>query len=60
MQEKFYTINEVMLLLQVAKLTVYRYIKNWKLKAYKIWKEFRISQNDLEEFMEKSKFTPTK
>lgn len=60
MQEKYYTINDIMELLQVAKLTVYRYIKSWKLKAYKIWKEFRIDQKDFDEFMQQSKFTPTK
>ena len=38
----FYKVEEVADMLQVTKMTIYRYIKAKKIKAYKIGKEIRI------------------
>jgi len=53
MQEKkeFYTAQELAETLQVNIMTIYRYIKAGKLKAYKIGKEFRIDQVEFERFL---------
>lgn len=52
MQEKeFYTAQELAEKLQVNIMTIYRYIKAGKLKAYKIGKEFRIDQVEFERFL---------
>lgn len=51
MEDKFYTINEVAKQLKVAYLTVYRWIKAGKLKAYKIQKQYRIKNTDFQYFI---------
>lgn len=53
--EQFYTAEELAKALQVNIMTIYRYIKSGKLKAYKIGKEFRIDKNEFESFIKKSK-----
>ena len=45
--EEFYTINQASLALKVHPLTVRRYIKEGKLKAYRIGGNIRIALNDL-------------
>jgi len=50
-EEKYYSINEVANMLNVAYLTVYRWIRSSKLKAYKAGKQYRISKSDLEKFI---------
>lgn len=52
---KFYTPAEIAEILKLNKITIYRKIKAKQLKAYKIGKEFRIDQNELDNFLEKSK-----
>jgi excisionase family DNA binding protein len=54
--EEFLTLEEVSQRLKVSKMTIYRYIKAWKIVAYKLWKELRIKKNDYDSFLEKSKF----
>lgn len=54
-QEKYYSIKEIAEKLSVAYLTVYRWIQNNKLVAYKAGKQYRIKKEDLEEFVKKSK-----
>ncbi|NMB56681.1 excisionase family DNA-binding protein [Candidatus Beckwithbacteria bacterium] len=49
--EQYYTIKEVAKTLKVAYLTVYRWIQNDKLKAYKTGKQYRIKNNDLKIFL---------
>lgn len=56
--EEFYTLEEIAKNLKVSKMTLYRYIKVWKLKAYKLWKEIRIKKQDYDEFILNSTFTP--
>lgn len=51
----FYKVEEVADMLQVTKMTIYRYIKAKKIKAYKIGKEIRIDGSDFQDFMERIK-----
>lgn len=55
--EEFYTIEEIAQNLKVTKMTIYRYIKAGKLKAYKLWKEIRVKKEDYESFILSSRFT---
>lgn len=48
----FYRVEEAADMLQVTKMTIYRYIKAKKIKAYKIGKEIRIDGSDFQDFME--------
>lgn len=48
--EEFYTINQTAIVLKVHPLTVRRYIKEGKLKAYRAGGNIRISVNDLKSF----------
>ena len=50
-EEKYYTIEEVAEMLKVVYLTVYRWIQNGKLKAYKAGKQYRINKTDLDRFI---------
>lgn len=51
MNEKYYSIKEISELLNVAYLTVYRWVKAGRIKCYKIEKQYRISKTDLDNFM---------
>jgi excisionase family DNA binding protein len=52
MQNKeFYTAKELADKFQVNIMTIYRYIKAKKLKAYKIGKEFRIDKVEFNRFL---------
>lgn len=55
MQKEFYTAKELAEKLRVNIMTIYRYIKSGKLKAYKIGKEFRIDKNEFDKFLNNSK-----
>lgn len=48
--DEFYTVNQVALVLKVHPLTVRRYIKEGKLKAYQVGGNIRIAVNDLRAF----------
>lgn len=50
-----YKVEEVADILQVTKMTVYRYVKAKKIKAYKIGKEIRIDGTDFQGFLESIK-----
>ena len=54
-QEEFYTAKELAEKLRVNIMTIYRYIDNGKLKAYKIGKEFRIDKKEFDSFLNKAK-----
>ena len=49
--KEFYTSQELADKLQVNIMTIYRYIKRKKLKAYKIGKEFRIDRSEFDKFL---------
>lgn len=48
--EEFYTVNQAAIALKIHPLTVRRYIKEGKLKAYRAGGNIRISINDLRAF----------
>jgi len=50
-EEKYYTITEIAKILKVAYLTVYRWIQDGKLVAYKAGKQYRVKKNDLNKFI---------
>jgi putative molybdopterin biosynthesis protein len=52
MESKFMTIKEVAELLQLNKMTLYRYVKAGKIEAYKVGKDLRIRREDFEKFLE--------
>ena len=51
-EEAYFTVEEVAGRLKVSHMTVYRWIKAGKLAAYKIGGEFRITERDIERFLE--------
>lgn len=48
---KTYTLEEVASIIQVTRRTVYTYIKNGSLKAVKIGKYWRVSEANLQDFI---------
>jgi len=54
-QKELYTARELAEKLRVNIMTIYRYIKAGKLKAYKIGKEFRIDKKEFQRFLNKTK-----
>jgi excisionase family DNA binding protein len=53
--KEFLTAKELAETLRVNIMTIYRYIKANKLKAYKIGKEFRIDEKEFNNFLNKAK-----
>lgn len=51
--KEFYKAGDLAELLEVNIMTIYRYIKAGRLKAYKIGREFRISKNEFQSFLKK-------
>jgi len=54
-ENNFYTAEELAKELRVNIMTIYRYIKSGKVKAYKIGKEFRIDKAEFNNFLNKVK-----
>ncbi len=50
---EFYTAQELADKLEVNIMTIYRYIKAGRLKAYKLGREFRIDKNEFNTFLKK-------
>ena len=50
-----FSTKEVAEKFKVTYLTVFRWIKSGKLKAFKVGKQYRVKQEDLEAFIEYSK-----
>ena len=48
---RVYTVEEVATIMKVTKTTVYAYIKSGKLKAKKIGKYYRITEENLKAFL---------
>lgn len=55
MEKEFYTAKDLADKLGVNIMTIYRYIKSKKLKAYKIGKEFRIDKEEFNNFLDNVK-----
>lgn len=53
-EREFFRAQELAEKLSVNVMTIYRYIKAGKLKAYKFGKEFRIRKEEFEKLLEKS------
>lgn len=53
--KEFYKAEELAEKLEVNIMTIYRYIKAGRLKAYKIGKEFRIDRDEFQNFLESVK-----
>jgi len=54
-EKEFYLVEELAEKLRVSTMTIYRYIKRKKVKAYKIGKEFRIDHEEFNNFLNKVK-----
>lgn len=54
-KEEFYLVSELADALRVSQMTIYRYIKAGKIKAYKIGKEFRLAKKEFDAFLSKVK-----
>lgn len=52
---KIYTIKEIAEILQVTERTVYTWARSGKLKAIKIGKSWRVTQEALDEFLQGEK-----
>lgn len=52
-QDTVYTVQEVAEILKVKPLTIYRLIDRKELKAFKVGRNVRIKQEDLDEYIEK-------
>ncbi len=52
-QKEFYKAEELAEVLQVNIMTIYRYIKAKKMKAYKIGREYRIDNKEFQTFLKK-------
>jgi len=55
--KKFYTAQELADNLGYNIMTIYRYIKRGKLKAYKTGKEFRIDKKEFNNFLNSVRIT---
>lgn len=53
--KEFYLVEELAESLRVSKMTIYRYIKAGKLSAHKIGREFRITKQEFDIFLNKVK-----
>ena len=53
--QEFYLVSELANALRVSHMTIYRYIKAKKIKAYKIGKELRIHKKEFYEFLNRVK-----
>ena len=54
-EDKLYSPQDVARILNVAYMTVYRWIQSGELKAYQIRKQYRINSSDLNSFVENGK-----
>jgi len=52
--KEFYKAEDLANLLEVNIMTIYRYIKVGRLKAYKIGREFRIEKTEFQSFLKKA------
>jgi excisionase family DNA binding protein len=55
-EETYFTVEEVAERLKVSHMTVYRWIKAGSLGAYKLGGEFRITERDINEFLDGRRF----
>jgi excisionase family DNA binding protein len=51
MEKEFYKAEDLAKILEINIMTIYRYIKAGRLKAYKIGRDFRIDRVEFERFL---------
>lgn len=51
---KFLTIAEVASMMRVSKMTVYRLVHNEELPAVRVGRSFRVTEDDVNEYLRKS------
>jgi len=51
---EIYTINDLMEILSVTRRTLLEYIKNSKIKAFKMGNEWRVTKQSLEDFIDRN------
>lgn len=56
MQKEYYSVNEVAARLGYKPITIYRNVWFGELEAYKIGKEYRIAQSQIDRFLSAHKF----
>jgi excisionase family DNA binding protein len=56
--ERYLTLPEVAERLKVSRRTVYRWVKDEDLNAYKFANEYRITESDLKDFLERRRTRP--
>ena len=49
---KFYTLKEVEQILKISPRTMHNYIKDGKIKAFKVGQNWKISEEDLQKFID--------
>ena len=49
-EPKVYTLEEIETMLHVTRRTLYNWIKDKKLKAFKVGKEWRVTEEELQAF----------
>ena len=52
---KLYTLQEVANILRVSRQTIYNYVTAKRLKATKYGKEYRVTEDDLQDFIKNGK-----
>lgn len=55
--EKIYSLVQVAEYLQASRITLYNYIKSGKLKAFKVGGNWRVTESDLEAFINANRNT---
>ena len=53
---KFLTVAEVAAVMRVSKMTVYRLVHNGELPAVRVGRSFRVSEDDVNEYLKSSFF----
>ncbi|SDS63949.1 DNA binding domain-containing protein, excisionase family [Nocardioides scoriae] len=53
---KFLTVAEVAAMMRVSKMTVYRLVHNGELAAVRVGRSFRVSEDDVHEYLRTSFF----
>lgn len=51
---EIYTVNDLMEILSVTRRTLLEYIKNGKIKAFKMGNEWRVTKQSLEDFIDRN------
>ena len=51
---KFLTVAEVAAMMRVSKMTVYRLVHNGELPAVRVGRSFRVTEDDVDEYLRKS------